>query len=104
MMSRKKLPNRRPCETFTVHDPHGSEFEVSVGYDPATDEVGEVFFSGRGKSGATYDGLLFDAGVLLSIAIQHGTPVASLAASSAKLADGSPASIVGLTLAEIAAA
>ncbi len=39
--------------------------------------------------------MLYDAGVLLSIALQYGTPVTALAKSVARLEDGSPASPVG---------
>jgi hypothetical protein len=39
--------------------------------------------------------LLFDAGVLLSPAFQHGTSATALAKSVARLEDGSPASPVG---------
>ena len=41
------------------------------------------------------DWLLFDAGVLLSLALQHGTSATALAKSVARLEDGSPASPVG---------
>ena len=41
------------------------------------------------------DWLLFNAGVLLSLALQHGTPATALAKSVARLEDGSPASPVG---------
>ena len=41
------------------------------------------------------DGLLYDAGVLLSLALQYGTPATALAKSVARLEDGSPASPVG---------
>ena len=41
------------------------------------------------------DGLLYDAGVLLSLALQYNTPATALAKSVARLEDGSPASPVG---------
>ena len=41
------------------------------------------------------DGLLPDAGVLLSLALQYGTPATALAKSVARLKDGKPASPVG---------
>ena len=41
------------------------------------------------------DGLLYDAGVLLSLALQYGTPATALAKSVARLEDGNPASPVG---------
>ena len=56
---------------------------------------GGAFFSARAKSGTLLDGLLYDAGVLLSLALQYGTPATALAKSVARLEDGSPASPVG---------
>jgi len=41
------------------------------------------------------DWLLFDAGDLLSLALQNGTPETALAKSVARLEDGSPASRAG---------
>ena len=41
------------------------------------------------------DWLLFDAGVLLSLALQHGTSATALAKSVARLEGGSPTSPVG---------
>ena len=41
------------------------------------------------------DCLLYDAGVLLSLAMQYQTPATALAKSVARLEDGSPASPVG---------
>jgi len=41
------------------------------------------------------DWLLFDAGVLLSLALQHDTSAKALAKSVARLDGGSPASPVG---------
>ena len=67
----------------------------TVGYDPETGLPREAFFSARAKSGTLLDGLLYDAGVLLSLALQYGTPATALAKSVACLEDGSPASPVG---------
>ena len=90
----KKLPNRRPAMTTTI------EFEQqklcgTIGYDPETGLPREAFFSTRAKSGTLMDGLLYDAGVLLSLALQYGTPATALAKSVARLEDGKPASQVG---------
>jgi len=54
-----------------------------------------AFFSTRAKAGTLLDGLLYDAGVVLSLALQYGTPATALAKSVARLEDGSPASPVG---------
>ena len=47
------------------------------------------------KSGTLLDGLLYDAGVLLSLALQYGTPAIALAKSVSHLEDGSAASPLG---------
>ena len=88
------MPNRRPAMTTTI------EFEQqklcgTIGYDPETGLPREAFFSARAKSGTLLEGLLYDAGVLLSLALQYGTPATALAKSVARLEDGSPASPVG---------
>ena len=67
----------------------------TIGYDPETGIPREAFFSTRAKAGTLLDGLLYDAGVLLSLALQYGTPATALAKSVARLEDGSPASPVG---------
>ena len=91
---RKKMPNRRPTATWNI------EFEQqkltgTISYDPETGLPREAFFSTRAKAGTLLDGLLYDAGVLLSLALQYGTPATALAKSVARLEDGSPASPVG---------
>ena len=55
----------------------------------------EAFFSTRAKSGTLLDGLLYDAGVLLTLALQYGSPATALAKSVARLEDDLPASPVG---------
>jgi len=68
---------------------------LRVTRDPETGIPREAFFSTRAKAGTLLDGLLYDAGVLLSLALQYGTPATALAKSVARLEDGSPASPVG---------
>ena len=67
----------------------------TLGYDPATGLPREAFFSTRAKAGTLLDGLLYDAGVLLSLALQYGILATALAKSVARLEDGNPASPVG---------
>ena len=91
---RKKVPNRRPAMTTTI------EFEQqklcgTIGYDPEAGLPCEAIFSARAKSGTLLDGLLCDAGVLLSLALQYGTPATALAKSIARLENGSLADPVG---------
>ena len=91
---RKKMPTRRPTVTWTI------EFEQqqltgTIGYDPESGLPREAFFSTRAKAGTLLDGLLYDTGVLLSLALQYNTPATALAKSVARLEDGKPASPVG---------
>ncbi len=88
------MPNRRPAITTTI-EIEQQKLTASIGYDPSTGLPREAFFSARSKSGTLLDGMLYDAGVLLSIALQYGTPATALAKSVARLEDGSPASPVG---------
>ena len=88
------MPDRRPTATWNI------EFEQqkltgTIGYDPESGIPREAFFSTRAKAGMLSDGLLYDAGVLLSLAMQYQTPATALAKSVARLEDGSRASPVG---------
>ena len=78
-MTRARLPNRRPSETETL-ELGGQRFEVCVGFDPETDEPREVFLNG-GKEGSDFDAMLSDAATVISVALQHGVPLAELAKS-----------------------
>lgn len=100
--ARSRMPTRRPCETVTVHDSRGLPFDISIGRYPVSGEIGEVFVTGRGKTGTLLDGLLFDLGVAVSLALQSGARASDLAASCARNEDGSPASVMGAALDMIA--
>ncbi len=74
-MTRKTLPNRRPCVTASTIW-RGQKVEVSVGFDPATGEAREAF-ADIAKGGAIQHELS-DACVLASIAMQCNVPVGAL--------------------------
>ena len=80
---RTRLPNRRPNHTQTLKV-GGHCFEVNVGFDPATGRPLEVFLN-SGKEGSLLNSILADAGVTLSLALQHGIPAAALAKSIGRL-------------------
>lgn len=79
-MSRKKLPNRRPCLTETL-DVEGRRYDVSYGYHPDSGELGEIFITGRGKVGGHTDHELYAAGTFASYALQSGATAEGLARS-----------------------
>lgn len=93
-MPRQHLPNRRANETVAVtHEGH--TYAVTLGFDPATGEVREIFTHGA-KVGSAMDGILADTCILLSILLQHGLPPSSFAGSMGRLGHGGePASIIG---------
>ena len=94
MTKRQRLPNRRPNETVeVVHE--GRTYAVTLGFDPATGEVREIFTHGA-KVGSAMDGILDDVCILLSVLLQHGVEPASFAGSMGRLGrSGELASIVG---------
>ena len=107
---RKRLPNRRPAITATL-EVEGQSVEVTIGLAPESGAVREVFLA-AGKTGSMLDGLLADAAVAISVALQHGVPPAALAKSVGRLPNGSiapadldqlqtgrrPASLIGAAL------
>ena len=107
---RARLPNRRPSKTTTVaHD--GRDYAVTIGFDPATGIVREVF-AGDGKTGSSHrrgatrhgDAILNDACVALSLLLQHDVKPAALAHSMGRIDNGmEPASVIGALVDHIAA-
>ena len=92
---RNTLPNRRPSETFAF-DHEGHLYIASVGYDwhghPA-----EVFLT-TGKPGTGVETVSRDCAVAVSLALQHGTPLATLRQALTRLDDGSAAGPMGRLL------
>jgi ribonucleoside-diphosphate reductase alpha chain len=56
--------------------------------------VGEVFING-GRTGSDMDAVTRDAAVLLSIALQYGVPVETIAHAITRESNGSASSIIG---------
>src|SRR4051812_6058969 len=96
--SREQLRPRRFAETFEIKN-HGGKaavFQVTLGrYDDG--RVGEVFISG-GKSGTEVDANVRDTAILVSLALQHGVAIATLASAVTREGDGSPSTIMGVVL------
>ncbi len=81
--TRQRLPNRRPSVTETLEG-EGQCVEVTVGFAPESGAVREVFLVG-GKEGSMLDGLLADAAVAISVALQCGVSAETLARSVGRL-------------------
>lgn len=98
---RRRLPNRRPAETFDL-DAEGRRLTATVGFS-REGLPSEIFLSGA-KSGADLDAILADASVAISIALQYAVPPRKLAKSIAKIPETiegpatRPASVIGTAL------
>ena len=70
-MTRRNLPTRRHAITQeVVWGPH--RFHVSVGYDPATGDVSEVFYASGMKEGTDLHTTVQDACIMVSMLLQLG--------------------------------
>jgi len=72
---RRILPRRRAAETFNPRF-WNQPFTVTVGFY-ADGTPGEVFIDG-GKTGQDVQSTARDAAVVLSLALQHGTPIEAI--------------------------
>lgn len=98
---RELLPNRRLGETFELqHGGKAAVFQVTLGRFP-DGRVGEVFING-GKSGTEVEANVRDTAILVSLALQHGVPVATMASAITREGDGSPSTIIGVVLDRLA--
>lgn len=95
-MQRKKLNNRRQTETFSVKNNY-TKLYCSISRD-SENKIKEVFYTGRGKGGSDMDTLLYDIGVLISLALQNNIEIDHLLKSLCKNEDGTYASPIGLGL------
>lgn len=94
---RTKLPTRRIAENFRVQTGQ-QRFVCTAGYEFETGSLRELFFNDRGKIGSGLDDMLYDIGVLCSLALQYGADGTDLMRSMCKDADGNLASPVGQAL------
>lgn len=91
---RRPLPMRRHSETFVL--PFGGLAKghtVTVGFY-ADGEPGEVFIDG-GKSGEQVSAIARDGAILLSMCLQHGVDLQTIAHAVTRDGQGAPSSIVG---------
>src|SRR4051812_14169291 len=100
---RRALPQRRYAETFEMrHGDQRTTFAITVGRY-ADGSIGEVFISGA-KAGSEVEAVARDGAVLLSLAIQHGVPLATMAAAITREGDGRASTVVGAVLDRLATA
>jgi hypothetical protein len=76
MSARERLPNRRRCATGNFRH-GGTRFTVCAGFY-ADGRLGEIFLSSD-KPGSAVESLAHDAAVTLSIALQFGADLQTMA-------------------------
>ena len=92
---RRVLPQRRGAETFNLRF-WNQPFTVTVGFfEDGT--PGEVFIDGC-KTGNDIGSIARDAGVLLSLALQHGVSPETIRHAVIRGASEEPASILGAVI------
>ena len=95
---RETLPNRRASVSFSLAF-QGERYDVTIGhYEDG--RAGEVFINRilsktSAKVGTLLDGVCRDSAILMSLAIQHGTDLATLRHAITRDEDGTPSTIVG---------
>ena len=97
--TRRRLQQRRRAETFDLTF-RNQLITITTGFY-ADDTLGEIFI-GIGKSGTDLASVARDAGVLLSLALQHGVDVATIAHAITRDSSGAAASILGAIVDAIA--
>ena len=92
-MTRATLPNRRPHETLRFRH-WNMQYIAGLGRAHEHAPITEVFIN-VGKSGEQAQTLARDSAVLLSLALQYGTPLPVIARALMRNADGSPSGPIG---------
>jgi hypothetical protein len=92
---RQRLPNRHPAQTFEI-ELAGLKYKVTVGYFP-DGRLAEIFVSNH-KAGNASDVAARDAGILVSLCLQHGCPAETIARALSRNTDGSASGVIGAAL------
>lgn len=92
-MTRIPLPNRRMHETVRFEH-WGLRYIVGLGRARPQDKISEVFIN-CGKAGTQAETLARDSAILLSLALQHGVPLAEIGHALTRNVDGTPSGPIG---------
>jgi ribonucleoside-diphosphate reductase alpha chain len=92
IMVRERLPDRRLAETLALEFA-GLRYTVTIGHFP-DGRLGEVFVANH-KAGNAADVVVRDAGILLSLLLQHGCAAETISHAVSRNSDGSANGIVG---------
>jgi hypothetical protein len=98
-MTRRRLPDRRPCEHVDFEH-NGVMGTVTVGFRLPDLTPAEIFLHAA-KIGTAIEVEARDAGIAVSVALQHGASLDDLQHSLTKNDDGRPVSILGAAIASL---
>jgi len=93
--ARERLPDRRPCESFSF-ECNNLHYTATISRY-ADGRLAEIFL-GNAKAGSHSDAAAKDSAVVASIAFQHGVPVETIRRALLRDARGSPSSPLGAAL------
>lgn len=94
----RRLENRRASETFDV-EVAGLRYKATIGRFP-DGSLAEVFVSNH-KAGNASDVAARDAGILVSLCLQHGCDAATIARALSRNTDGTASGVIGAVLNKI---
>jgi len=95
MITRLRLPQRRASISFSL-EVGGLHYTATVSYF-ADGRVGEVFINNHRTNSAADVGAR-DSGILLSLLLQHGCDIATIAHAITRSRDGTASGVVGAVL------
>jgi hypothetical protein len=95
MTERRTLPHMRPSETFDLEFA-GLKYKVTVSRFP-DGSLCETFISNH-KAGNGSDVAARDAGILLSLLLQHGCPIETISRAVSRNTDASASGVIGAVL------
>ena len=101
MSARDRLPDRRPCESFSF-ECNNLHYTASISRY-ADGRLAEIFL-GNAKAGSHSDAAAKDSAVVCSIALQHGVPLDTIRHALLRDARGNASSPLGMALDIIARA
>lgn len=97
MPNRSRLPQRRSSETFTLAWGGLQADHVFTIGRYKDGRIGEIFING-GKSGEQVQAIARDCAILVSLALQHGVSLESLAEPITRDASGNAQTVIGAVL------
>jgi hypothetical protein len=100
MTERQRLPNKRASETFDI-EVAGLRYKATISrFDDGG--LAEVFVSNH-KAGNASDVAARDAGILVSLCLQHGCDVTTISHALSRNTDGTASGVIGAVLDKILA-